>query len=39
MVAAVIDAMGSDWMRAFLAKVAPLRTLVSNGIFLAIPTE
>ena len=37
--AAVIDAMSSDWMRAFLAKVAPLRTLVSNGIFLVIPTE
>jgi hypothetical protein len=37
--AAVLDAMGTDWMQAFLAKAAPIRTLVSNGIFVTVPTE
>ena len=37
--AALMDAMNSDWLREFLASVAPIRTLVSNGIFGTVPTE
>ncbi len=37
--AAMMDAMSSDWLREFLGSIATMRTLVSNGIFATVPTE
>jgi hypothetical protein len=37
--AALLDAMRSDWLQKFLASVAPIRTLKSNGIYMTVPAE
>jgi len=38
-VAALLDAMSSDWLQKFLASIAPIRELRSNGIYMTVPTE
>ena len=38
-VAALLDAMSSDWLQNFLAGIAPIRTLQSNGIYMTVPTQ
>ncbi len=38
-VAALLDAMSSDWLQKFLASIAPIRELKSNGIYMTVPTE